>query len=41
MTDDWSHEGARGDVRLGRRHAFGKPRDRHADIARDRLGAGT
>ena len=39
MTDDRRDQPALGDVALGLGDAFGQPRDRHADIGRDRLGA--
>jgi len=40
MPNDWGNEPARRHVRLGRYDAFGKVRNRHADIACNRFGAG-
>ena len=39
MADDRRDQPARGDVALRLGHAFGKPRDRHADVGRNHLGA--
>ena len=41
VTDDGADQLARGNVALGFGDAFGKPRDRHANVARQRLRAGT
>ena len=40
MADDRRDQSARGDVALGFGDAFGEPRDRHADVGRERLRAG-
>ena len=40
MADDRRDQARRVDVALRRLDAFGEARDRHADVGRDRLGAG-
>ena len=40
MAHDRRDQPALGDVALGRGHAFGEPRDRHADVGREHAGAG-
>ena len=40
MADDRAEDAVRRHVLLGRDHAFGKPRDRHADIGREGIFAG-